>query len=115
MTTPTATFLKHLLQTETFALSASGTVALGLWLGFDVPYADVAAFLLLGGAGVGGLGIALWTLTERQGYHWGWKGLLGALKKTDRYFWYGLLGHLPQAVVAVLIALTWRNRGKNSS
>ena len=96
------TFLKHLLQTPTLAFTSMGSLALIATLLFHVRHADVVATVFLGAAG-GGVAIALYEETRRHGYEWGWTGLIQSLRRPSRWFIAGLLGHLPQLLVALYL------------
>ena len=102
---------KHELQTPSFAFSALGILLLIVSVVFKRRQLEVPAFCLLGTAGAGGVAIALWTVVERKKETWGWCGLYRALRHPDRYFWGGFLLHVPQALLACMLALVWRRRG----
>lgn len=98
----------YLLRTPTFAFTTVGALALGLYLlGHDGLLFDVVAFILLGAAGAGGTGIGLKLYVDQQQLAWSWKPLLSGVVPRG-YVILTLIGHLPQTIVAVGIALSWR-------
>ena len=98
--------LKREAQTPTAALSTLGFLALFLsWAG--VKRADLVAFILLGMAG-GGVGMALGGEVNAQGREWGWKGIYKSLRHPSKEFVVAFFSHLPQLIIAALIALKWR-------
>ena len=100
---------KHLIQTPTIAFTSSGIFCIALWL-FEVPYADIAAFLFFLLAG-GGVAMALGSEVTRKGFKWGWKGVLGAIfHRPSTELIVGIAGHILQLLAAVTIALIWRHR-----
>ena len=98
----------RLRETPSFAFTCVGIISLVLWA-IGVPYADFAAFgsFLLVGCGTA---IALWAEVKRDRQAWGWRGLWVALRHPSRWFLGGFLGHLPQLLIAVAIAILWRQR-----
>jgi len=109
---------RHMMQTPTVALTASGVLCSILWV-VDayvcrVPYvgrhADFAAFLFFLLTG-GGVAMALGSEVTRKGFTWGWKGLLGAIFRQPSIFMIvGVLGHMLQLAAAISIAMIWRRR-----
>lgn len=86
-------------------------MALVAWLIFDVPHSDVVAFLTLGAVGLG-VSIAVFTEIRRQRQPWTWTGILRALHHPSRNFVLAFVSHTPQLLIAVAIALYWRNKGR---
>ena len=97
---------KHEAKTPTAAFSTLGFFALFLsWAG--VRRADLVAFIFLGLAG-GGVGMALGGEVKAQGETWGWRGLARALRHPSKNFLIAFTTHMPQLIIAALIALKWR-------
>lgn len=69
--------------------------------------------ILLNIAG-GGVAIALASEVRDKNHVWGWQGINKSVRKPTKQFLYGVFGHLPQLIVASLIAIIWwRNNNDN--
>lgn len=103
--------VRHLMQTPTLAFTSSGILCAVLWF-FKVSYADLAAFIFFVLAGAG-TAMALGSEVRRKRQTWGWMGLFKAIRdKPSKFFISGFFGHLPQLLVAFVIALIWRRKSR---
>jgi len=89
-------WLKQLVMTPTFwgTLAGIALAALGYF-----PTAGVLLVIV----GCGGVGIALWAETHRDGQVWSWWGLWKALRHPSRWVLGGFFGHLPQAIAGIVL------------
>lgn len=103
--------VKWTLAIPSALFSLLGALSLAAWLIFGVPYADIAAFLLLGAVGFG-ISIAFFAEIRRQRQPWTWVGIFQALHNPSRNFILAILSHAPQLLIAIAIAFYWRSRQK---
>jgi hypothetical protein len=99
--------MRLVAQTPTFAMTLTGLALAALSLaGYD--WATKPALVLLAIPGIGGVAIAIYEHVQAAGEEWGWRGIARAFmrRQPGRAFWLGVLGHLPQALLALL--LMWR-------
>lgn len=97
------------LLTPTFALTLAGLALTGLHLsGHDWAYAPAVA--CLAAPGVGGIAIALYEHVEDVAEEWTWQGIVRAFARVPprRSFWAGIVTHLPQALLALLLVVRRR-------
>jgi hypothetical protein len=94
-------------QTPSFALTTAGLVLASLsFAGHD--WATKPAIILLAVPGIGGMAIAIYEHVEAAGEAWAWRAIVRAFvrHRPRKTFWVGILGHLPQALLALLL-LCW--------
>lgn len=92
------------LVTPTFALTLAGLALTGLHLsGQDWAY--IPSVVCLAAPGVGGVAIAIYEHVEAAAEEWTWRGIVRAFRSTPprRSFWVGIISHLPQALLALLL------------
>lgn len=96
--------------TPTALLTLSGLVAGGLGLAKGSEPLLKASVIALSIASVGGVAIALWEhVTEQAGERWWLPGIVRAFRRRrpGRQFWHGLVTHLPQGLLALLLLLRY--------
>lgn len=104
--------IRHEFATPTFAFTILGLLCLALHnrtaagkhMGLDAP-----AFVLLSLAGVGGCAMAIAGEVRDKGNTWDWNGIVRSLARPSRTFKVAFGSHLGQALVAGVIAATWRH------
>lgn len=102
--------MRRIIQTPTFALSLTGSLLAGLALSGS-EWAVKPAIICLAIPGVGGVAIALYRQVQAAGEEWVWRGIVRAFRRplTDEAR-SGILGHLPQALLALLLLMGRRRR-----
>jgi len=92
-------------RTPTFGLTLLGLAFTGLYLAGQ-GWAYVPSIVCLAAPGVGGIAIALYEHVEEAAEEWTWQGIVRAFRRPPkRSFWTGLAGHLPQALLALVLLL----------